>query len=196
MIDDFKMYSVSDEYIDFLRMRYPNVYSNKEIQRTHTRKYIGIVLRIGVFCYYVPLSSPKRSDYQQAGGQQVIKKSIVPITRIVVRNSQGNKELKGTLRISHMIPVPESELESYDLEHEQDLAYKDLVQDEILFIRRNKVKIKNNVKLMYKQKQEGSRAEGYVKSALDFKALEKRCMEYIAAKAADRGQADKNMTGT
>lgn len=190
MIDDFKMYSVSDKYIDFLRTRYPNVYSNKEIQRTHTRKYIGIVLRIGDFCYYVPLSSPKRSDYQQAGSQQVIKKSIVPIIRIVARNSQGNKELKGTLCVSHMIPVPESELELYDLEHEQDLAYKDLVQDELLFIRRNKAKIENNVKLMYKQKQEGGSA-GYIKSALDFKALEKRCTEYIAAKAADHSQADK-----
>ncbi len=185
MMDDFKMYSVSDEYVEFLRMRCPNVYLNKELQRTHTRKYIGIVLRMENFCYYVPLSSPKRSDYQQAGDHKVIKKSIVPIMRIIVKNCQGSKELKGTLRISHMIPVPESELELYDLEQEQDLAYKDLVQDELQFIRRNKMKIENNVKLMYKQKQEAGRTEGYVKSALDFKALEKCCAEYIAAKNAD-----------
>lgn len=29
--------------------------------------------------------------------------------------------------MSHMIPVPESELELYDLEHEVDATYRDLV---------------------------------------------------------------------
>ena len=55
------------------------------------------------------MSSPKDSDYQIVGENKVIKKSIVPIIRIVVKNSNGVKELKGILRISHMIPVPESE---------------------------------------------------------------------------------------
>lgn len=73
------------------------------------------------------MSSPKDSDYQIAGTVKVIKKSIVPIIRIVVKNSAGEKELKGTLRMSHMIPVPESELELYDLEHEVDATYRDLV---------------------------------------------------------------------
>ena len=38
------------------------------------------------------------------------------------------EELKGTLRISHMIPVPKSELILYDLENEKDNTYKDLVR--------------------------------------------------------------------
>lgn len=54
----------------------------------------------------------------------MIKKSIVPIIRIVVKNSEGKRELNGTLRISHMVPVPETELELYDLEHESDELYK------------------------------------------------------------------------
>ena len=115
-----------------------------------------------------------------AGKDKVIKKSIVPIIRIVVKNSRGIKELKGTLRISHMIPVPETELELYDMEHETDLAYKDLVQNEIIFIRRNKTKIENNAKLIYKQKKEGDTSAGYVKSALDYKLLEEYCLEYMS----------------
>ena len=102
MINEFKIYSVSDRYIQFLKEKYPNVYSNKEGHRTHTRKYVGVVLRIEKFYYYVPMSSPKESDYQIAGHDKVIKKSIVPIIRIVVKNNQGEKKLKGTLRISHM----------------------------------------------------------------------------------------------
>ncbi len=178
MINNFKIYSISDRYIEFLRDRMPNVYSNKENRRTHTRKYIGVALRIGKFCYYIPMSSPKESDYQVAGQDKVIKKSIVPIMRIVVKNSQGVKELKGTLRISHMIPVPESELELYDLEAETDLQYKDLVQKEIIFIRKNKEKIENNAKLIYKQKQNGDTTAGYVKFALDYKELEQMCEEF------------------
>lgn len=90
------------------------------------------------------MSSPKDSDYQIAGDNKVIKKSIIPIIRIVVKNSKGEKELKGTLRISHMIPVPETELELYDIENETDAAYKDLVQNEIIYIRKNRDKINSN----------------------------------------------------
>lgn len=102
-MEEFKLYSVSDEYIEYLRAIFPNVYSNKETTRVHIRKYVGIVLRLGNYHYYIPMSSPKESDYQIASEKKVIKKSIVPIIRIVVKNSRGQKELKGTLRISHMI---------------------------------------------------------------------------------------------
>ena len=83
---------------------------------------------------YIPIRKQRESDYQIAGEKKVIRKSIVPIMRIVVKNSKGQKELKGTLRISHMIPVPQSELLLYDIENEQDCTYKDLVQNEIIFI--------------------------------------------------------------
>lgn len=125
------------------------------------------------------MSSPKDSDYQIAGSGKVIRKSIVPIIRIVVKNSQGVKELKGTLRISHMIPVPESELELYDIASETDLLYKDLVQEEIIFIRKNKDKIRKNAELLYKQKNQGDMSAGYVKTALDYKKIEEICKEYI-----------------
>lgn len=171
-MEEFKLYSVSDEYVEWLRKDFPNVYSNKINSRTHTRKYLGVVLQIGQYNYYVPMSSPKDSDYQIAGAVKVIKKSIVPIIRIVVKNSAGEKELKGTLRISHMIPVPESELELYDLENESDDTYKDLVQNEMIFIRKSRKKIASNAKLLYKQKATNDTTAGYVKSALDYQALE------------------------
>lgn len=177
-MEEFKIYSVSDRYISYLREKFPNVYSNKIDNRTHTRKYVGVVIKIEEFKYYIPMSSPKESDYQIAGDNKVIKKSIIPIIRIVVKNSVGEKELKGTLRISHMIPVPESELELYDLENEPDEAYKDLVQNEIIFIRKNHGKIMNNATVLYKQKQENDTTAGYVKSALPYKEIEELCKQY------------------
>ncbi|MBQ9928860.1 MAG: type III toxin-antitoxin system ToxN/AbiQ family toxin [Lachnospiraceae bacterium] len=178
-MSELKIYSVSDEYIAYLRKEMPNVYSNKIENRAHTRKYVGVVIEISGYKYYIPMSSPKDTDYQIAGENRAIKKSIVPIIRMVVKNTAGEKELKGTLRISHMIPVPESELELYDLDNEPDVEYKDLVQNEIIFIRKNKEKIMANANLIYKQKKECDTTAGYVKSALDYMALEKLCDTYM-----------------
>lgn len=175
---ELKIFSVSDEYIAYLRKEIPNVYSNKIENRTHTRKYVGVVIELAGYKYYIPMSSPKDTDYQIAGENLVIKKSIVPIVRMVVKNTAGEKELKGTLRISHMIPVPETELELYDLDNEPDAEYKDLVQNEVIFIRKNKERIIANANLLYKQKKENDTTAGYVKSALDYTALEKLCDAY------------------
>lgn len=174
-MDELKIYSVSDRYVDYLRQYEPNVYSNKVLNRTHTRKYIGVVVKVEGYNYYIPMSSPKATDYQVAGEQNVIKKSIVPIIRIVVKNPEGNKELKATLRISHMIPVPDSELVIYDIEKEADAKYKNLVKDEIIYIRKNTAKIISNANTMYKQKEVGDTSAGYVKRALNFKYLESLC---------------------
>ena len=176
---DLRLYSVSDKYIGFLQKEIPGVYSNKEGHRNHTRKYIGVVIVLNGFNYYVPLSSPKETDYQRAGDQMVIKKSIVPIIRILVKNSKGEKELKGTLRVSHMIPVPESELELYDLDNEADENYKNLVSQEIIFIRKNKEKIMGNADLIYKQKARGDHTAKYVETALDYERLETLCKSFI-----------------
>lgn len=178
-MENFKIYSVSDRYISYLREKFPNVYSNKMDTRIHTRKYLGVVLQVDEYKYYIPMSSPKQTDYQIAGDSMVIKKSIVPIIRIVVKNAKGERELKATLRLSHMIPVPASELELYDLDNEPDTAYKDLVQSEVIFIRKNQDKISANAKLIYKQKMENDISAKYVMSALNYKALEEMCDKFI-----------------
>lgn len=83
---------------------------------------------------------------------------------------------------SHMIPVPPSELHLYDIENEKDDTYKDLVQNEIIFIRKNQDRILANAKLLYKQKAENDLSAGYVKAALEYKALEKLCRDFISEK--------------
>lgn len=177
---EFKIYSITDSYIEYLRKHVPNVYSNKVGNRKHTRKYIGVVIKINEYSYYIPMSSAKPSDYLIKDGNKQIRKSIVPIIRIVIKNAKGENELKGTLRISHMIPVPDSELVLYDIENETDSTYKDLVQNEIIYIRKNQHIIRRNANLMYKQKAENDNTAGYVKSALEYKALEKLCKRFIS----------------
>jgi len=155
------------------------VYSNKEETRSHTRKYLGIVYCINEYNYYIPLSTPKNSDYKIIDGNRIIRKSIVPIIRIVENNSNGKLELKGTLRVSHMIPVPSSELELYDVDNEPNLDYKSLVKKEIIFIRTSKNKIISNAELLYKQKLSNDTSANYVNAALDYILLESKCDEFI-----------------
>ena len=113
-----------------------------------------------------------------AGYKKVIKKSIVPIMRMVVKNSKGEKELKGTLRFSNMIPVPETAVERYDVDKENDQKYKDLVQHEIIYIRKNQEKIRKNASILYKQKTERTENVGYLDSVLDYKKLEEKYNEF------------------
>ena len=181
-MEEFKIYSITDKYVEYLRQTVPNVYSNKQENRTHTRKYVGTVLEMHGYKYFVPMSSPKETDYQIAGNDKVIKKSIIPIIRMTEKNG-AEKELKGTLRISHMVPVPESELLLYDLDNEPDEDYKALVNAEAIFIRKNSDKIRSNAEIMYKQKLVNDQSAGYVKSALDFVKLEELCRDYMSPKA-------------
>ena len=78
-----KLYSISDEYISFLRKSYPRIYSNKEDSRIHTRKYLGAVIEISGYNYYIPLSSPKAEhDYVEIDGKRKIRKSSLIVIRI------------------------------------------------------------------------------------------------------------------
>lgn len=137
-----KIYSITDGYIDYLQREHKHVYSNKENQRSHTRKYIGVVLEINNMNYYIPLSSPKDRDYETIDGTLKIRKDSFTIFRIKSKESDGSYTLKGTLQFASMIPVPDSELELYDINREPDVNYKNLVLEELIYIRKNAEKIK------------------------------------------------------
>lgn len=176
------LYSVSDEYVNYLRKFDNRVYDNKEEIRVHSRKYIGVVLNINSFNYYIPFSSPKNTDYYDKE-KNSIRKSIIPIIRMVEKDSKNNYKLYGTLRISNMIPVPITEIKPYFVQDEKDVDYKNLILSEIRFIRRNTDLIIKSAKVLYKQKEKNE-SISYVKNSLDFKLLEQKCLEYINLKEA------------
>ena len=169
-----KLYAITDEYINYLRKFDNRVYDNKEDTRKVMRKYLGIVLNINQFNYYIPLSSPKKSDYKN----NEIRKSVIPIIRIVSNEEVDNiPVLKGTLRISNMIPVPDSELILYEPKNEKNKNYKILVEKELEFIGKNKDMIKKYANILYKQKINNYDVS-YIKNVVDFKLLEEKCIAY------------------
>lgn len=169
-----KLYAVTDEYINYLRRFESKVYDNKEDERKVMRKYLGIVLTINQFNYYIPMSSPKKSDYKN----NEIRKSIIPIIRIVSNEeSRRIPALKGTLRLSNMIPVPKSELILYEPKNEKNNNYKILIEKELEFIGKNEVLIKKYASILYKQKI-NEYDVSYIKNVVNFKLLEEKCLEY------------------
>lgn len=169
-----QLYSISDEYINYLRKKFPRVYSNKENTRVHTRKYLGTVIEIESHKYYIPLSSPQNNhDYIMVNGKKTIRKDSLIVMRIVSGKGDG-MELKGTLQIGTMIPVPDTEIELYDVENEPDQAYKDLVNEEIIYIRKHEKAIVKNAKVLY-SKRKAKDENRVVQNCLDFIALEAEC---------------------
>lgn len=168
-----KLYIVSDDYIEFLRKFDSKVMLNKEAER----KYLGTVLSINEFNYFVPLSSPKDKDYIINNGIKEIRKDTITILRIILENANNKPELKGTLRFSNMIPVPDKELTYYDVNNESNVNYKILVIKELLFINQNTEKIIKNAKVLYNQKVKNYSFR-HLQFTLDFKLLEEKSLEY------------------
>lgn len=161
------LYSVSDKYIKYLRQFENKIYDNKEEIRTHDRKYLGIVLTVNGFNYYIPMSSPKKSDYLDFE-----KKIIRKDTKTIIRIHESGR-LYGTLRISNMIPVPITELEPYFISNENDLKYKEVILGELRYINNNSDKIMKYAKTVYNQKMKNIDI-GYIKNTVDFKLLEEK----------------------
>ncbi len=165
------LYSVSDKYINYLRQFDDKIYDNKEEIRTHERKYLGVVLTVNEFNYYIPMSSPKKSDYLD-----IDKKIIRKDTKTIIRILESNR-LYGTLRISNMIPVPITELEPYMVSNETDSKYKELILGELRYINNNSNKIIKYAKTVYNQKAKNIDI-GYIKNTVDFKLLEEKLREW------------------
>jgi protein AbiQ len=164
------------------------VYSNKEGKRTHTRKYLGVVIKKNEMNYFVPLSSKKDSDYfVNNEGQRQIRRSVLPVIRMV----STDNVLLGSLRISDMIPVPNSELTPYNIIDETDSAYKNLVEKEYAFIRSNSHLIRSSANALYNQKTneatlfQGKSKPKYLDSTLDFRYAEKKCLEFCEIQGLD-----------
>lgn len=118
---------------------------NKRHHRSHTRKYIGVVFKLGTLNYYAPFSSPKPENYNSDG---TIKKSTI-FSISMLENEAGAKRLLGTIKLNNMIPIPDVYVEKYDFENESDENYKNIVKSEFKWISENSSRITKNAKLLY-----------------------------------------------
>lgn len=157
-MEALKIYRVTDKYIKYLHKVDYRVQYNKN----HSRPYVGIVLHIGQFKYFVPMESPKPHHDNIKSG------------RHIMRLENGKM---GQLGFNNMIPIPESAIISFDINDEPDKKYADLLRRQISYINRNKANVFDHASKTYYGAV--TKKIGFLlKICCDFKKLERACRRY------------------
>jgi len=174
-VEKISFYEINQDYIEYLRSFDKRILKSDVTGNNKTRKYIGILLTINDKNYLAPLASPKKSDYLPDG---TIRKSVIPIVRIISKNDKEQWELKGKVKLSSMIPLADMSLaREYKITLEKDKNYRHVIEKEMEFISNNKKLILNYARILYNQKMKNLDI-GYIKNVVDFKLLEEKALEY------------------
>jgi len=88
-----------------------------------------------------------------------------------------------------MIPVPDSELTLLDIDSLTDLKYKNMLNTQVIYIRKNTTTLQeDHAEVIYNQKTKNYPNIGYLNSTVDFKLLEQKMLEYVATKEIVEGK--------
>lgn len=155
-METLKLYHVADKYIAYLRTRDSRVPYNKNLRRP----YVGVVLYVGAYKYFVPMESPKPNHKNMKSGVHIM------------RLDGGNL---GILGFNNMIPVHDAALVPFDIDTEvQDVVYADLLRRQVSYINRNKSDVLDRASKTYYRTVSG-RNKFLASICCDFKKLERSC---------------------
>ena len=157
-MENLRLYRVNDKYIRYLKSRDIRVQDNKN----RRRPYVGVVLKVGNYRYFVPLESPKPNHTNIKSGRHLLK-------------LDGGK--LGLLGFNNMIPVHEAALIFFDINQEEDKQYAELLKRQVSYINKNKADILNHAKKTYYSATRNNNAF-LSKVCCDYKKLEKACEKY------------------
>lgn len=152
-----KLYIIDDEYIDYLS-KFDNLIA---LNKSKTRPYVGIVLKINNISYFAPLYSPKPKHTTYRDNSSFIK----------IKNGE-----LGIIRFSTMIPVPEDCVQLLNV-NEQDEKYKALINEQIILINQNEKNILHRAKVTYDCVTKRTN-KFLINISCDFKILEKHYKNY------------------
>ena len=159
-----KVYRIKDEYISYLRSKEQQILKNKNGKRP----YVGVILMINNFNYYVPLSSPK------------------PKHKTMKNSKDFHKIAGGTygaINFNKIIPVPNECIISFRFENEENKEYRSLLQNQYKVISTLEEIIKKKSEMIYKlfhtNDEDLTSADLKIKyRCCDFDLLEQMCKEY------------------
>lgn len=156
-----RLYKPNKEYIEYLfkidtRIRY-------------TDNLIGVPLRLNELIYFLPIDSPRKSDYDQS----FLKKSTPAFLRMI---DSKTKIYYGKCLFSNMFAIPYKELEVVDIK-EFDDNQQLFMENKIEFIKKNYDRILKGANRIYKQKIKGYQQK-YLKATVDFEKIEKASLQW------------------
>ena len=164
-MEELLFYTVDKNYIKYLSEFESHISYNKD-EIGHSRPYLGIVLKIGNYKYFVPLYSYKEHYKKYKNNPSfffVYNQKNIPLAII---------------KFSSMIPVPKDISVTSVLEYnKQDKKYKDLIAAEYRYINSNKKEIYKRANKMYVAVTKHK--NNFLKTIVcNFKLLEEKSIEY------------------
>ena len=157
-MENLRIYRIEDRYIRFLRSRDCRVQDNKN----RRRPYVGVVLHVGGFQYFVPMESPKPNHANIKPGKHILK-------------LEGGS--LGLLGFNNMVPVHSSALICFDIESEPDQQYRMLLKRQLSFCNKMKCDIYDHAEKTYFSVV-NQKSAFLCRISCDFKKLERACNEY------------------
>lgn len=156
-MENLKLYRIEDKYIRYLRSRDTRVQDNKN----RKRPYVGVVLYVGKFRYFVPMESPKPNHAKMKSGKHLLR-------------IDGGR--LGILGFNNMIPVHNSAIIEFDINKETDTKYAELLKRQVTWINKHKADVMDHALKTY---YAASKNNAFLsKICCDFKILEKACKQY------------------
>lgn len=189
-MDSLKLYHVEKDYISFLREFDRKVTIVKENGKL--RPYVGIVYEIEGFNYFAPFSSPEKDEngeLTEEYKQYFDKNNKTTYERI--------EDLKyGTININNMIPVPNSQLISFNIDDIEDKQYQSILKDQFIYCDNNKTRIIGKANKLYKQVTK-NKIPHFVNLSCNFKLIEQKCREYeIRISMQNKNESEQEATST
>lgn len=154
-----RIFRVDEKYVRFLRTRDERVQWNKESRRP----YVGVVLTVGSYRYFVPMESPKPNHAKLRPAVY-----ILPI----------EKGQYGLLGFNNMIPVPAAALIPFNFSDEPDVQYAELLRRQASFLNRHKSDVFDRASRTYFLATTNNSDSFFRKVCCDFKKLEAACDRY------------------
>lgn len=158
MAASLRIYKIDEKYIRFLYSRDKKVQYNKGSRRP----YIGVVMNVGKYKYFVPMESPKPNHKNMKPGKHIM---LI-----------GNGTM-GLLGFNNMVPVPEEALIPFDINAVEDEKYKGLLLRQASACNKAKAEIMRRASDTYFDVV-NKKNEFLQRISCDFEKLERACKAY------------------
>ncbi len=178
----FGFYTVNPDYLEYLHKVDSEVYYNSSY-RNAIKPFVGIVIGIENFDYFIPLSSAKEKhkNWRNVSNEhflvyEVIDNSVTISGDIYKHYSDTSKmHILSVLDIKKMIPVPKGCYKNIVFDELDDERYKDLFKKEYSFCLSIKKKLINKAEKLYKKQKD----TGIVRNThCDFTKLEQAMKQW------------------
>ena len=164
-MNKLKLYRVDVNYIKYLYSFDNKVQYNKEQKDEYTRKrpYLGVVLQVNEFEYFVPLEHPREAH-------QKMKDNIY-----ILKIHNGKYCILG---FNNMIPIKREELIEFNINNENK-KYRQILISQYHFCNKHIKEIQERALKTY---EKSTKNNFFKKICCDFKTLEEKSKDYCKSK--------------